>query len=115
MYATTPGVANVSVALAVGAATVQVLPAAGANQCYRITSVLFSVNRLVTGITDVQLQDTTQYWPMTLDAGNRQSYILVPEPGVQLAVNTALTFFTNGTVAAGSGRVFITYVTDSVA
>ncbi len=120
MYPSTLGVANASVAVPAGGATVNVIAAPGVNQSLRIVALNVSINRHVTGIVDASIVDpgfgTILLRAMGLSVNGQTTVTLVlPEPGYQVNVNSPLQLSITGTAAAGTATAVAYYFLDSMA
>ena len=112
-YSTPPALASDTTVLVVGNTTATLVAAPGPGLAIRVVGWYGYVNRLATGVVDISLVGVARFGGLSV-AGKPGSEHNFPEPGVQLAVNTALQVTYGSSVAVGSGYSGAFYYIDSV-
>jgi hypothetical protein len=108
-----PLVALLSLSNVAGTNTGTVIPAPGIGQAILVKAVQIGISRLTTGIVDARLTapslgNFANGWGMSLN-GDANVYPIIPEPGVLLAANEALSLITTSTAAPGSTVATVLY------
>jgi hypothetical protein len=121
MYTTIPQTAVVSIALIVGGANIVIIPAQGPLFAIRVVGCQLSVDRTSAGITDLDLHDNNlpglggQIVRGSIGVGGTRCIIpFIPEPGIQISVNTSLVLETTSTSNTGNGIALVYYFIDQV-
>ena len=115
MYNQPPLVASdPGTALAAGNVTTTLVAAPGAGFAIRVVGVNAGINRLSTGIVDVTVNGVPWRCLGLQLTGRSGDQWTLPEPGVQLAANTALSVTYSSSAAAGTGFAVVLYYIDSV-
>lgn len=121
MYSRPPFVAAGGIALIVGVATVAFLAAPGAGLRYRLVGLHIGISRTVgAAVVDATVQDAGSGLPIARAPGAMQLtgtsgyYIPIPEPGVTIDPNAAMSASFASTVAAGSGIILAYYYIDRI-
>ena len=119
MYSREPLLASTSMAHIVGTVTNTIVNAPGAGTRIRLVAANGGPNRAATGVTDIRVRiaggNTYIYWAgvATAAGGVIQPYNL-PEPGISLPENTALSIDCSSTVATGTTFIQVYYFLDTV-
>jgi hypothetical protein len=118
-YQTPPSVATILPATVAVATDTTVIAAPGAGTALRLVGGMLYVNRAVTGIVDAALTNGAAGAVIAAlaglsVAGKPGDQIVLPEPGYQLSLNTALVLNHIASAAVGSIRLVVYYYIDTV-
>lgn len=116
MYSNVPTRVALNVNCVAGTATGALIAAPGANRAIRLMGVTCSINRLVTGLTDIFFYEGNTATGNTIlragalstTNGGGSDSLMFPFPGFQFAENLALNYDVISTAGAG-GCVLVAY------